>query len=330
MKIAFITESPYVGKYPRNFTNARTEIAWQIELGSKHYPIHQYDSVFNYDLVFVIIPKGTLTLNAVGSTLIDTVNPITSLLSNQFISTLKSNNKKVYVIQEGPAWLFNDWEIIDQFNYYNNIVDSDGLLVHNMIDKLFYSGIFPDTLRVEVIPTLMIEDSIKDIIIQQSNKVIIGGNFSRWYGGFQSYIVSDEFKCEKWTQDSHSKRTNEDSIDDLNHLPRLSWTEWMKTLSSFKYAVHLMPTVAAGTFSLNCAYFGIPCIGNEKMDTQRICFPKLSVDVDDIYAAKKLAHRLSRDEDFYKECSMTAKLAYRHNYDIEVWRNQFWYNLKDK
>jgi len=43
-----------------------------------------------------------------------------------------------------------------------------------------------------------------------------------------------------------------------------------------------MLTIAAGTFSLNCAYFGIPCIGNEKVDTQRLCFPELSVDVENI------------------------------------------------
>ena len=69
----------------------------------------------------------------------------------------------------------------------------------------------------------------------------------------------------------------------------------MSALSTFKYAVHLMPTIAAGTFSLNCAYFGIPCIGNKKVDTQRLCHPELSVDVEDVEKARTLAKMLKED-----------------------------------
>ena len=53
--------------------------------------------------------------------------------------------------------------------------------------------------------------------------------------------VENEFKVEKWTQESHAKRENEDQIPDLNHLPRLIWIDWMKTLSTFKYARAGMP-----------------------------------------------------------------------------------------
>ena len=81
-----------------------------------------------------------------------------------------------------------------------------------------------------------------------------------------------------------------------------------------------MPTIAAGTFSLNCAYFGIPCIGNEKVDTQRICHPELSVDVDDIEKASKLALKLKYDMDFYDECSRIAKFNYSYNYNINKWK----------
>jgi len=156
-----------------------------------------------------------------------------------------------------------------------------------------------------------IEELIKHITPIKEDKVIIGGNFARWYGGFQSYIVANEFGCEKWSQDSHAKRELEHNIPDLNHLQRLPWAGWMNVLSTFKYAIHLMPTVAAGTFSLNCAYFGIPCIGNIKVDTQRFCHPDLSVAVDDVSKARTLAHRLQNDSDFYDSCSTKAKKLYR-------------------
>jgi hypothetical protein len=100
------------------------------------------------------------------------------------------------------------------------------------------------------------------------------------------------------------------------------WTDWMKQLSEFKYAVHLMPTIAAGTFSLNCAYFGIPCIGNEKVDTQRLCHPELSVDVNDVEQAVYLAKRLKKDELFYEHCSKTAKENYKKLYNIEKFKEK--------
>jgi hypothetical protein len=81
----------------------------------------------------------------------------------------------------------------------------------------------------------------------------------------------------------------------------------------------MMPTVAAGTFALNCAYFGIPCIGNQDVDTQLLCHPSLSVAVNDLEAARELAIRLKEDETFYKECSEMAKANYEACFSKEVW-----------
>jgi hypothetical protein len=103
----------------------------------------------------------------------------------------------------------------------------------------------------------------------------------------------------------------------------MNWADWMISLSSFKYAVHLMPTVAAGTFSLNCAYWGIPCIGNEKVDTQKLCFPELSVDIDDIELAVKLAKKLRDDKGFYNECSKESLYRYSEYYAEEKWIEKF-------
>ena len=166
----------------------------------------------------------------------------------------------------------------------------------------------------------MIETLVQDIAPDPQPKVLIGGNFSRWYNGFQSYLVASEFDLPIWAQESHSKRENEEQVDNLNHFPRMPWNQWMQEVSKFKYAVHLMPTVAAGTFSLNCAYFGIPCIGNENVDTQRLCHPDLSIDVDDIEAARRLAIKLRDNKDFYEHCSALAKKYYKQFYGIDSWK----------
>lgn len=322
-KIAFLTEMGFEGRVPANHSNMRTEFAWMHALDADHRHLHHYTEIQGYDHVFIIFPKGKTFLSAEGSKLINGENPVSGLLASSFIHTLKQNNKKVYYVQEGPHWWWNDYEIIDQINFYNMLAEVDAIFAHNYEDQKYYAGLFPNKV-ITTIPTLMIEDSIKDIECKSEEKAIIGGNFARWYGGFESYIVAQEFQVPTWGQTSHAMRDNESHL--IQHLPRVMWTDWIKQLSTFKYAVHLMPTVAAGTFSLNCSYLGIPCIGNIMVDTQSQCQPELAVDVYDVNTARQLAKQLKEDKDFYEHCSKEAKANYRTYYDLEVWKD----NMKRK
>lgn len=327
MKIAFLSESPYTGKYPAQFDNIRTEIAWQIALDADHFNIYNsvYDilnnktTVAGYDHVFIIFPKGRVFLSAEGLSIMKANNPVSDMLHSNFVSALKTVNSKVHFVQEGPHWWFNDYAVDDQIYFYNMISQFDSIFAHNKCDVNYYKGLFP-TMQVQTIGTLMFDDLLKDVIPTKEDKVIIGGNFAHWYGGFESYIVASGLGLPIWTQTSHATREFENSIANLTHLPRLSWLDWMRALSEFKYAVHLMPTVAAGTFSLNCAYFGIACIGNRELDTQRICHPALSVDIADVKTANELMYRLKTDDKFYEDCSTYAKNAYDTHYSVEVWK----------
>jgi len=323
MRIAFLTEMELTHwmidrKVSADHPNMRTEFAWMHALQADHYSLTEFTAVRDYDAVFVIFPKGRVFLSAEGSKLVNHTNPVTHLLSSDLITSLKGANKKVFYMQEGPHWWFNDYELADQINFYNLLASCDGIFAHNEIDKKYYQGLFPDK-SINVMPTLMIEDQIHQLEHRPEEKAIIGGNFARWYGGFESYMVAQEFDLPIWGQTSHARREGEDQL--IKHLPRVFWTEWMKQLSTFKYAVHLMPTVAAGTFSLNCAYLGIPCIGNIDVDTQRSCHPELSVDVNDVDKARKLARRLVDDKSFYETCSVKAKEQYKTLYGVELYKS---------
>lgn len=322
MRIAFLTEMGFVGKVSVTHPNMRTEFAWMNALDADHYNIGLFGSsehLVDYDVVFIIFPKGKLFLSAEGSQIIPNgLNPYSNLLAQDIVGTLKSNrNKRVYYIQEGPHWLWNDYEIVDQINFYNFLSQTDGIFAHNLSDSLYYRGLFPNK-KVEIIHSLMIEDLIKDFTHQPENKVLIGGNFARWYGGFESYLVASKFGLPIWGQESHVKRVNEELVENLNHFPRLVWVDWIREVSKFNYGVHLMPTVAAGTFSLNCAYFGIPVIGNEKVDTQRLLHPQLSVEVNDLESAMIMTDML-KDPIFYKKKSEEAKDNYHTYYTKETW-----------
>lgn len=320
MKYAFLTEMSFNGKIPANHTNMRTEFAWMCTLQSDHFNIHQFAEVKGYDAVFIIFPKATVKLNTVG---IEMSTPGAdrdiTIYAKPIVSVLKENNKKVCAVQEGPSWFFNEYDMVTQFNFYNQFAECDVIFAHNEYDTHFYKGLFPLN-KVDVIPTLMYDTNLPNFR-EPTDKAIIGGNFARWYGGFQSYITATEFGCPIYVPASHCKRKGEEQVPNLNHLPWVMWDDWMKQLSSFKYAVNLMPTIAAGTFSMNCAYWGIPCIGNEKVDTQQHLFPELSVDVSDIHQARHLAIQLRENKDFYEHCSYYAKNQLRNgkHFDKKKW-----------
>ena len=302
MKIAFFTEGGYLGKIPRNHPNIRTELAWMCTLEANHYNIHNGVIDDNYDLGICIIPKK---------------NP-------QFdVDRIRKNCKQVASMQEGPHWYFQDYPLDKQIWYYNTLQEMDFLFVHNEIDKKYYKGLTGK--ECKILPSLMIEDEIDGYVLTHENdrkNIIIGGNFCSWYGGFDSYIVAQEADCPIYIPSMGRKIEGEEQMPNLNHLPYMNWVEWIHTLSQFKYGVHLMRTHAAGTFALNCAYLGIPCIGYEGLDTQEKCHPNLTIKLGDLAMAKEKIIQLKLDKDYYKECSKIAKLNYKQHYYEERFISQ--------
>lgn len=298
MKIAFFTEMGFEGKVPRTHENMRTEFAWMCALDADHYNLHQIPSQ-KYDLGIIIIPKKNPSVD---------------------ISRYKQSCFKVAVMQEGPHWYFQDYDLVKQIEYYNTLTEADIIYTHNIKDKTYYQGLtnHPD---VRVLSSLMIEDSIGDLKEEERKGVIIGGNFVSWYGGFDSYIVAQEFKEEIYSPSMGRKQDGEEQL--LNQLPYMNWKEWIHSLNKFKYGVHLMRTHAAGTFALNCAYLGIPCIGYKGLDTQELCHPNLSIEVGDIQTAKQLAQTLKNDYNFYNQQSMLAKEGYIKHFNEKEWKKRF-------
>ena len=109
---------------------------------------------------------------------------------------------------------------------------------------------------------------------------------------------------------SMGRKIDREEEMDIKHYPYMTWVEWMNALSEFHVGVHMMPTHAAGTFTLNCAFHGIPCIGYKGLDTQEELHPYLSVSDGDIEKAKYLARELKNDNGFYDTCSKTCRKNY--------------------
>ena len=224
---------------------------------------------------------------------------------------LKKLCKKTISMQEGPHWLFQDYTMEQQIWWYNALTEFDMLFAHNLKDVRYYKGLVNKP--VHKMPTLMLTERLGIVPRSEwSDAVIIGGNMVRWYGGFDSYVVAQEFDMPIVAPSMGRKIDREDEMD-IQHLPYMTWVEWMNNLSQYHVGVHLMPTHAAGTFTLNCAFHGIPCIGYEGLDTQEELHPHLTVWDGDIDTAKQHAKDLKNDEEFYEDCSKTARENYENS-----------------
>lgn len=297
MRTAFFSEMGFVGKTPRTHKNMRTEFAWFVALDADHVPIKAIptENRIIYDLGVLIIPKN-----------------VKNFMNMDIVSNMKRICKKVAFMQEGPSWYYQSLPLHESIWFLNQMMSVDIVFAHNDIDKKYYEGLLEKPTYIN--PTLMIEDSLKDIVKVERSGVIIGGNLVRWYGGMDSYMVALELGHKISAPQMGRMDKAELNVEDINHLPYLEWYGWMKELNKFKYAVHLNPNTIGGTFSLNCAYLGIPCIGNVHANTQRLCFPDLSVEHNDLVTAKKLAVKLKNDNDFYTMVSEKAKSLYTEHF----------------
>ena len=103
----------------------------------------------------------------------------------------------------------------------------------------------------------------------------------------------------------------------VNYLKYMSWAEWMYNLSRYKVGYMMSAATASGSFALNCAYLGIPCIGDKRADTQKILFPDLAINTFDNHKALELTFKLKNDLDFYNEVSKKSKNLYKKEFTKE-------------
>jgi hypothetical protein len=265
-KIVWFTEGGWQGKVSLDNPNMRNDVSTKYVLGAEHYPIFQIPQVLqhfgegHFDFAIVTLPKTNTD----------------KLLQFDMIGDLRKLSKKIISMQEGPHWYFQDYTMEEQIWWYNSLTEFDMLFAHNHKDVKYYKGL--TNKPVHKMPTLMLAERLGIVPRNEwSDAVVIGGNMVRWYGGFDSYIVAQEF--------------------------------------DMPIVVHMMPTHAAGTFTLNCAFHGIPCIGYKGLDTQEELHPQLSVDDGDIESAKMLAKRLRDDKAFYEDCSVVC----RSNYETSLY-----------
>ena len=303
MKIAFLSQMGFSGKIPRHHKNMRVEFAQMCALGAEHFPLYWLENgnmPKDYDHMILMIPK--------------TPEDRDRLFNMDLVGLARNHSKKIWFMQEGPSWIFQDLPIHQQLWHYNLLQSVDGILTENQTDISYFTGLVGRKIPIHDIPSLMITDKIEPHIVNPDARsgVIIGGNMCRWYGGFDSYIIAQVFDEDIFAPSMGRKVDREEEME-ISHLPYMEWLDWVNNISRFKYAIHLMPTIAAGTFAMNFSYHGIPCIGYEEADTQRNLHPLTSCKMGDLEMAREYAERL-KDDKFYKLCSETTLKRYEKHH----------------
>lgn len=293
MKLAWISEQPYTGYIDPMYPNQRIDLAWQIGLKTYHHNwakiIENPTLLDEYEAAIFVIPKSN---PQVIPYIIDIINktPCTMIM-----------------MQEGPCWYWQEWSAPNQIHFFNLLKAADGILTHGDSDKRYYEGIAGR--KCYVLPTMYNQDYLATIKLKtrEEGTIMVGGNAGTWYSGEAcACVIRDNPIINKVVFPTMGRKKDNEEIlmsvltnKEIEYLPYLNWTEFMQEISRAKYAIHLMPAAAAGTFQLNCAMAGIPCIGNYLTDTQKLLFPDLTCEVTDLVKAKSLLTKLTTDKDFY-------------------------------
>jgi len=300
MKVVFFSESGIVGKVQRDFPNARNDIAWSIMMDADWCPYGKQPTD-HYDLGVVTIPKTKPDLD---------------------IDLFRQHCDKIVVMQEGPHWYFQDYSVEQQFQFIENLRKADWVWCHNKSDVSYYEGL--GCRDVRVMRTLMLPEGLPAKgYSKDKSGIILGGNFTSWYSGLDSYLISHAVNDDITNVSMGRKQPEEDMIPDIKYLPYMSWREWIDECSKYKVGIHMMRTHAAGTFSMNLAYHSTPCLGYSGLDTQDLLHPQTTVEVGDIKGASIILKRLYESDNFYQECSEQTKELFDKYYSEEAWLEDF-------
>ena len=316
MNIKYATsEMGFEGYFPVNYPNLRVLETQLLYLEAYHLPIQKIlDEGKTY--------KGSLLYN-IGKGGFE--KPYISDLYHHYhnvVSLLQEKFDGVYIYQDGEIGWWNQVDTRLQAWWYNQLKVSSGILVPNSTDVSFYKGLFPDK-EIKVIRSVMTDEGLdKTKFKPQENRTIVTGPLTREYNGFSQVLIAHHADMPIDIPPMGESRMPKDSWEmapnlGINYLKYMSWVDWMYNLSRYKIGYMMSAATASGSFALNCAYLGIPCIGDKRADTQSILFPDLAVDVFDNEKALKLTFKLKNDLDFYIEVSNKAKRLYKKEFTKE-------------
>lgn len=325
MKILWISEMKYKGTISEDHNNLKSDVALVCSIKAEHQPMFRTKSwtedIFeDYDFVMF--------------------NNTQKLYSHPYLINMFDKIKKhckIGFFQEGPINDWQDWEVKEQALLLRTMKKIDAYFCSNKRDIPYFKEHVNDKAMVfwQKSP-INLEKVQKNILTKEERQgIMLGGSICcKWYNGMTSLKIADSIttpilipKMGK-TQDYEPFYYSSFSKNKCYMVLYFNFDKWIEVLSHLKYGIHMMPSVAAGSFHVNCSALGIPCIGNSDIDTQKIMFPDLSLHpYRQIKEGKELLKRLSKDDSFYDEVTKKA-LEKVKEWDLKIVGKQLEKDIK--
>ena len=295
-QILFMTEMQLVGKLPKDFPNLRTLESWLIGLDAHHVPLESLHSLkegevdfFKYSSVVVVIPKNKP----------EYLIPIAKMLP--------ANN--LVILQEGPCDFFQDLDSISSLIYESILSQCRLVLCHNESDVKYFKQYNNNCKRIKTCTDVLTHRAPRPKL----KRVLIGGTNCSWYNGQTSYSIAKIFQDDGYglaMMKMGRFKDKEELLCDHREIKIIDyeqWSEFILNLSQYSFAVHLMPTKAAGSFYLNCL----------SKDTEVITENGIKIITDIKIGEKVLSKNMNTGEVEYKKVINTFENPNQQTYHIK-------------
>jgi len=299
MKILYLTDLNYFGTISSDYQmGLRPPMSWISALKPFHCPYSRIDEIPYNDFDITIL-----------SCLHENVDVL-----NINLEKIKNITKKILFQHDSDHRYFYKKNSLSRSYMLNYIISNvDAVLVHNDLDKQYYQSLFQK-------PCFIHEQLIFDTysyldIPQQKSGVILGGIDDRYGaldGLFLIYnIINEKIYC----------------FGDFEPIPEVikientwDYIEYNKILSKFKIALNLTPMAIGGSFPLQCAMVGVPCVGWDNSHTLKKCFPDLVAPYGDFESLRIILNKLNTEDDFYNKVASQARHIFLKEYNIEEYK----------
>jgi hypothetical protein len=316
MKILYLTDINYIGKFPEDFSAGyRPFMSWVPALDAFHCNYFQIDKL-DINEKFDIAIIGSL-----NSTL---MHPHINLKKDILSKIKKLANKIVFQQESYHRSFIHDVGLsnktdIHVLDYYEFISECDAILTHNEIDVNYFSTLFnkPSFVHPQFILPLEV-DQVVDIN-KPTNFILSSFDPIKDKGGsLDSYYLLKEFNSPIY----YFSNTNLNLPSLHNISPDFDYVKFNQTLTNFKIGVNVPYLPIGGSFPLQCAMMKLPCVGWNLGNPQQDCFPELTSTYPDFNGLRKIIKKLLDNNDFYIEAAEKGYENFITKYSYDLYINQ--------
>jgi hypothetical protein len=311
MKILYITDVNYIGKFKEDFSfGYRPFMSWIPVLDAFHcsyYRLDELDINSQFDITIV----GSL-----NSTLL---NPNEIDLKKLILDKIRKISKKIVYQQESYHRSFiHDTGLENKspytvYNYYTFISHCDAILTHNKTDQQYFGELFNKPCYIHPQFIVPIENNSSVDFDKENNFILSSFDLLKDKGGsIDPYLLVKDFNFPIYSFGSPS---NNIPINFISYDP--DYISFNQKLSKFKIGINIPSLPIGGSFPLQCAMMKVPCVGWDNGDPQYDCFPDLTASYPNFNKLKHIIKKLLTEKNFYIETVEKGYENFINKYSFE-------------